>query len=351
MYVSVSSSVGWILFRPSSPSPSGNVNWTGPFLPKIRFKPSKLGRNWTITAFSIFFILRISSRSRPCGGCHTTTTEQFESSTDDAGCNSMPHMREVKTCDRCRHFKRRCDLVKPSCSRCTQAGVRCSFDVHQIATLREHGNKRANATQDYIVRAMAMSSTNTQYAFAVNEHAPFPILPAAHLSASATISSASSAMEPASGALNGLISPTVTSESPEPASTVLPSGSSTSFEFQPATSGISSILSTATQTQRTVRKRKRNCLSCQRCHRLKVKCDKEMPCRRCKSSNNGRDCHYSYLKEPTGVRHASTLTTGDDGARKVALTTWKERFQDRGPSHWRDLVVKVRIIDVIRRKK
>lgn len=251
-------------------------------------------------------------------------------------------MREVKTCDRCRHFKRRCDLVKPSCSRCAQAGVRCSFDVHQVAPLRETGTKKANASQastDYLARATAIGSKSPQRLLATNGYAPFPIPPDAHLPVPAISSSISPVREPSAGVLNGLISPSVTSESPEPISAILSSGSDATFEFPSASS---QTLSTSTHSQRVVRKRKRNCLSCQRCHRLKVKCDKGIPCSRCKSSNNGRDCHYSYVKQQSSDKHPSPINACDGHGRKAAPTTWKERFQDRGPSHWRDLMVKVR---------
>jgi hypothetical protein len=45
---------------------------------------------------------------------------------------------------------------------------------------------------------------------------------------------------------------------------------------------------------RTVRKRDRAVLSCTRCHRLKVKCDKGRPCGRCRRSGYGTNCIFSY---------------------------------------------------------
>ncbi|EHK25931.1 uncharacterized protein TRIVIDRAFT_188355 [Trichoderma virens Gv29-8] len=181
----------------------------------------------------------------------------------------MPHMREVKTCDRCRHFKRRCDLLKPSCSRCIQAGVRCSFDVNGVAVPGQ----------------------------------------------------------------NGLISPTASTESPEPHAGVDANGM--------PIDGASAAGSAANQL-RVVRKRKRNCLSCLRCHRLKVKCDKELPCGRCKSSGNGRECYYSYNKGPNGGKFpCPTAPSSTSEETTTVLATWQVQHKVRGSSHWRDLMTKI----------
>ncbi|KAI5461710.1 hypothetical protein BGZ63DRAFT_355906 [Mariannaea sp. PMI_226] len=180
----------------------------------------------------------------------------------------MPHMREVKTCDRCRHFKRRCDLIKPSCSRCL----------------------------------LADDSRNS--------------------------------LDPSNG---GLISPTTSIESPEPLNP--PSGPGETggiFDSPPEPVAPPS-------GPRVIRKRKRNCLSCLRCHRLKVKCDKELPCGRCKSSGNGRECYYTYNKGPNGGKFpcptAPISSTGDDS--KSAIATWQVSHKVRGSSHWRDLMAKI----------
>ncbi|KAK7419708.1 hypothetical protein QQZ08_010721 [Neonectria magnoliae] len=241
----------------------------------------------------------------------------------------MPHMREVKTCDRCRHFKRRCDLIKPSCSRCLQAGVRCSFDVAAATAAA------AAAASSSVAVA---SSTIT-----VPITTPASASPSASASLSATAPSSNAASSPlldelsASLSNSGLISPTTSTESPEPLT--IPSGS-----VEPGIPpDVATGLNTGAPGQRVIRKRKRNCLSCLRCHRLKVKCDKELPCGRCKSSGNGRECYYSYNKGPNGGKFpcptAPPAASGDDA--KSSMATWHIQHKVRGSSHWRDLMTKI----------
>ncbi|KAH7318147.1 hypothetical protein B0I35DRAFT_353261 [Stachybotrys elegans] len=182
----------------------------------------------------------------------------------------MPHVREVKTCERCRHFKRRCDLVKPACTRCVQASVRCSFDVEPSTTSPANDDPSATPTT------------------------------------------------------NGLISPSTSAESPDP-------------------SGAAADSSAQATAQRIIRKRKRNCLSCLRCHRLKVKCDKQLPCGRCKNSGNGRECYYSYNKGPNGGKFPcptapASTSTDNPGA---PLATWATTHRVRGSTHWKELMVKI----------
>lgn len=235
----------------------------------------------------------------------------------------MPHMREVKTCDRCRHFKRRCDLIKPSCSRCLQAGVRCSFDVAAATAAANAANAAASSS-----------------AVASNITVPIATTPGSTSAAASTIASSPLQEEvvPAIALLNGgLISPTTSTESPEP------------LHLQPGLTeprtAVDAVPGPAAfpLVQRIIRKRKRNCLSCLRCHRLKVKCDKELPCGRCRSSGNGRECYYSYNKGPNGGKFpcptAPMSSSGDDS--KSAIARWQVSHKVRGSSHWRDLMAKV----------
>ncbi|KEY66262.1 hypothetical protein S7711_09188 [Stachybotrys chartarum IBT 7711] len=207
----------------------------------------------------------------------------------------MPHMREVRTCDRCRQFKRRCDLTKPSCSRCVQAGVRCSYSV-------------AGAPSK-TVRCIASTSSPAQEA---------------------------SAPTPSSV---GLISPSDSTESPEP---YLIAASLTQ-DLGPATQDTGPGPAALATAQRIVRKRKRNCLSCLRCHRLKVKCDKDLPCGRCKGSGNGRECYYSYNKGPNSGKFpcptAPIAQSGDNAEPELA--TWHTSHKVRGATHWRDLMTRI----------
>lgn len=237
----------------------------------------------------------------------------------------MPHMREVKTCDRCRHFKRRCDLIKPSCSRCLQAGVRCSFDVAAATAAAAAAASSSAITVPITTPASASPS------------ASFP--PSTSVTAPSSNAASSPLLDELSASLSngGLISPTTSTESPEPL--VLLPGSAEPGVVPDSIPG----LSTTAPGQRIIRKRKRNCLSCLRCHRLKVKCDKELPCGRCKSSGNGRECYYSYNKGPNGGKFpcptAPVTASGDDS--KATIATWHVQHKVRGSSHWRDLMTKI----------
>lgn len=100
----------------------------------------------------------------------------------------------------------------------------------------------------------------------------------------------------------------------------------------------------SSSTSRITRKRKRNCLSCLRCHRLKVRCDKELPCGRCKTSGNSRECYYSYNKgrnnEGKFPSVSGPMGTRDD--EKTISASWQVQHKVRGSSHWRDLMAKVK---------
>ena len=233
----------------------------------------------------------------------------------------MPHMREVKTCDRCRHFKRRCDLLKPSCTRCISAGVRCSFDVNNVAlsttTPNHHISALPSASSHYVpAPTIAQDTTTLQYHNQQYLQQPPPPI---FQDPNAPVT------QPTASSPTGLISPTTTTESDEPR--------------RPSIAGVTDPTAAP---QRIVRKRKRNCLSCLRCHRLKVKCDKELPCGRCKSSGNGRECYYTYNKGPNGGKFpcpSAPTPTAED--KKTELATWQVQHKVRGSSHWRDLMTKI----------
>lgn len=217
----------------------------------------------------------------------------------------MPPTREVKTCERCRGFKRRCDLVKPSCTRCAKAGVRCSFDIHKIANL--------DASYD------ASGSDSALRDVAADQ------IPRG--AAGLRLRSACGSADPS-----------------QPSTTV------DEDEFNKLQLGLADYDGKIPEGSanievvggRVIRKRKRNCLSCLRCHRLKVKCDKELPCGRCKSSGNGRECYYSYNKGLNEGKFPSPIApTGTNEDENSLLAPWQVQHKVRGSSHWRDLMAKV----------
>ncbi|KAF4975697.1 hypothetical protein FZEAL_7552 [Fusarium zealandicum] len=236
----------------------------------------------------------------------------------------MPPQREVKTCDRCRHFKRGCDLIKPSCSRCIQAGVRCSFDTPAAA-------QRTSAS------TITVPIVDVAYSASLGSAASNPPQPSTSTSVTSSLSPGRESQPSRS---SGNPTSAVASNA-SPASSAQTSGSGQpAAPADPAPEPDAPESNGPASSQRVVRKRKRNCLSCLRCHRLKVKCDKELPCGRCKSSGNGRDCYYSFNKGPnSGKFPCPTAQTGEDG--KGPQATWQIQHKVRGSSHWRDLMTKI----------
>ena len=227
-------------------------------------------------------------------------------------------MREIKTCDRCRHFKRRCDLIKPSCTRCAEAGVRCSFDIDSVAILNQPLPSTSAPSMDQDLAALSLIGSSQS----------------SHIDEYATETTRRPSVQ------SGLISPSASTQSPESShSQGAPPVQAQPHSDPPDLPGPT----TQDDNQKVVRKRKRNLLSCMRCHRLKVKCDKELPCGRCKSSGNARDCYYSFNKGPNGGKFAcptpgNNQKTTDQSSQ---MPPWEITHKVRGSSHWRELMAKV----------
>ncbi|KJK86930.1 hypothetical protein H633G_09204 [Metarhizium anisopliae BRIP 53284] len=158
--------------------------------------------------------------------------------------------RQAKSCTRCRQQKVRCDRVSPRCSRCASSKASCSFSQQPCASV-----------------------------------SPPPSTPSASTESQDLFLSLPS-------------SPSLVSEEPhgrrvepEPA--------------HPSPGGGSGI-----QAKR--KKRRRACLSCVRCHRLKIKCDKKEPCTRCRLSGWGRQCEYTHRVEPSGEAALPYVLTEED---------------------------------------
>ncbi|PTB44841.1 hypothetical protein M441DRAFT_450759 [Trichoderma asperellum CBS 433.97] len=84
-----------------------------------------------------------------------------------------------------------------------------------------------------------------------------------------------------------------------------------------------------------VKQRQRAQLSCIRCHRLKVRCDRDLPCSRCRMSGWGKFCEYRYRVEtasPSLDADAPKIGPDLDGRIK----SW--HAQRRGATHWGGLL-------------
>lgn len=88
------------------------------------------------------------------------------------------------------------------------------------------------------------------------------------------------------------------------------------------------------------KKRQRAQLSCIRCHRLKVKCDRDLPCSRCRMSGWGKFCEYHHRTEKASPSsNAGPPKMGQDP--DSLIKSW--HAQRRGATHWSELLSTVGI--------
>ena len=189
----------------------------------------------------------------------------------------MPLRREIATCDRCYRLKRRCDRAKPACARCRQTGFECSYS-NAVTPGSDTGGTSSGPSGQYMTLDQSPASTRHQ-------------------------------KDGASVKRNN------------------------QYQADPAPP--------AERRSRAVHKRNRACLACTRCHRLKVKCDKKLPCTRCKSTGFMDHCLYTHR---TGLDRVSSSSSdpssnflSEDPHRAVA--SWHSKH--RGASHWKELLQRV----------
>lgn len=87
---------------------------------------------------------------------------------------------------------------------------------------------------------------------------------------------------------------------------------------------------------RVIHRRNRMRLSCARCHRHKIKCDRMVPCGRCRAAGvDAASCTYAYPRDG-GITPGSDVLRYDPGH---VYNAWHSR--DRGSSHWKALLKQV----------
>jgi hypothetical protein len=196
----------------------------------------------------------------------------------------MPNIRQIKTCNRCRLLKLRCDRIKPSCERCIQAEACCSF-------LLELLSEPASKADSLVAESNTTNRTSSR--------------------------SSSNQSSPPS------------EESAPPPNTIV-----------------------AQKDSKAVKRRQRAHLSCTRCHRLKVRCDKELPCSRCRRSGWGKQCTYTHRveKDPSAsdAGPGIAFVAAHEDPRNI-VTTWHTRR--RGATHWKALVSRVRDPNIVINKR
>ncbi|EHK21810.1 uncharacterized protein TRIVIDRAFT_2412, partial [Trichoderma virens Gv29-8] len=84
-----------------------------------------------------------------------------------------------------------------------------------------------------------------------------------------------------------------------------------------------------------VRKRQRAQLSCIRCRRLKVKCDKALPCSRCRLSGWGKFCEYHHRAEKADLSPDVSPQQTMQEPNSV-IKSW--HAQSRSATHWSELL-------------
>ncbi|KAF2652635.1 hypothetical protein K491DRAFT_604523 [Lophiostoma macrostomum CBS 122681] len=190
------------------------------------------------------------------------------------------HSREINTCTRCRESKRKCDKSKPACSRCVRAGVSCSLE------------------------ASSLDSSNSTDGEGVDS-VPFIFSTAPHSAETSSLDS----------------------YSPLPAYETAPSGTF-GLHLRPDSGLIT-------------RKRNRARLSCTRCHRLKVKCDRREPyCNRCALSGFAKTCIYTHRAHKiTETPEPEKPQVPEGEIPEEFVTGWFMR--QRVSRHWGALLNKV----------
>lgn len=186
----------------------------------------------------------------------------------------MSNKRSINTCSRCRALKLRCDRMKPSCGRCTQANVGCSFHT-SVLTLAAGAELHDSGTESLREGLIRLDTELTPQSRKQPRH-------------------------------------------------------SVLLESRNATGAI--------DTTTVVKKRQRAHLSCKRCYRLKVKCDKELPCKRCRLSGWAKHCAYNHRPESDmPSSNIRSHTPKEDPNHLIA--SW--HAQRRGATHWEELLSRV----------
>jgi hypothetical protein len=108
-----------------------------------------------------------------------------------------------------------------------------------------------------------------------------------------------------------------------------------------------------------LKKRQRKVLSCDACHRQKVKCDRKLPCSRCVAGNRSDQCVYEGGNEPPAATNrasavviqqpspaASDSTSSVKASRQPVGTTWRKgRARFSGMTHWAQLAFQVLTVE------
>ena len=184
----------------------------------------------------------------------------------------VAHGRPVSACERCRAGKTGCDRVRPSCSRCTRAGTLCEYKVPSKRTARHLVCERQTEQR-------CDKATSSRGA----ESSP----PGSHNIVSRTTPT---------DELNGM-------SAAEDVHHCSVSNDHPSRENSPQVCPIKL-------------KRDRAILSCVRCRKHKVRCDRKVPCGRCIKARREAQCVYT---EPVHTAPRPVVWDGDAALNTIAV--------------------------------
>lgn len=197
----------------------------------------------------------------------------------------MPNVSQrrqlARACQRCRNFKTRCDKEKPRCTRCARVGATCEYSDYNPPSLVDFSGGRSSPILD---EAILLS-------------APDPV----------------------------------------PCTTIPKSENGYSGNSLPQPSDpMDDLSNNSTLPEKPRLRRERAILSCLRCRRHKVRCDRRSPCGRCQKLNKRDQCVY-----PSSMHDATPMSLEDERIFKHIATAfvdlkWDKRF--RNGTHWAGLL-------------
>ena len=201
----------------------------------------------------------------------------------------------MQACVRCRRSKRKCDDASLGCGRCFAAGISCS--------------RSDTAAENYQSSSMRNGMAKERESYTTT---------------------------PGSRGTKRRASPSGSDGGHDQ------DGSDQEEVAEESEAGEAALFNTLTGPAK--KKRTRLCLSCVRCHRLKVKCDKAVPCSRCVRGGLDNDCTYTHSQSTKPhnylLQSPSFPFTSVREMPRGVYDAWESIH--RGDSHWKILIAQVR---------
>ncbi|OAA78029.1 C6 transcription factor [Akanthomyces lecanii RCEF 1005] len=208
-------------------------------------------------------------------------------------------VRPIQACQRCRKFKVGCDRARPTCRRCAKSRSECVY-----------------VASDVSIAPGSAGEAHVQ----PRPQPPTELTPPTTESSHKDLSSRSASPPEEASA-------SAASEGPYPCS----SANFRSAELIPAKTHI-----------RQPPKRDRAILSCIRCRKHKVRCDRRTPCGRCMKNNKESECIYSEFPGPEAPTEVEKPYKSLHGiATSFIDHRWDNRF--RNVTHWTALLREIRL--------